>query len=100
MTGNKAIIKRIGEQKTTLNNLIKLLTPYYSKPDFTSLVDNLIELDEIYQDVKITYTFIKPTVDAANKTTTINSTSQVDISIDQLKTITEKVVQIRKDIIN
>ena len=33
LKSNKDIIKRIGEQKTTLNNLIKLLTPYYSKPN-------------------------------------------------------------------
>ncbi|MCL4856156.1 MAG: hypothetical protein KJZ55_02595, partial [Flavobacteriales bacterium] len=38
MTNNKEIIKRIGEQKTTISNLIKLLTPYYSKSDYTALV--------------------------------------------------------------
>jgi hypothetical protein len=100
MTSNKEIIKRIGEQKTTLNNLIKLLTPYYSKPEFTTLVDNLMELDEIYQGVETTYTYIKPTVDAATKTTTINSTTQVSISDEQLKAITDKVIQMRIDIIS
>lgn len=99
MTDNKDIIKRVAEQKTTLYNLIKLLTPYYSKPEFTTLVDNLMELDEIYQGVESNYTFVKPTVDAATKTTTINSTTQVNISGDQLKAISEKVMKIRIDII-
>jgi len=99
MTKNKDIIKRVAEQKTTLYNLIKLLTPYYSKPDFTALVDNLMELNEIYDQVESTYTFVKPTVDAGSKTTTINSTTEVKITPEQLKAITEKVKQIRNDII-
>ena len=100
MTGNKDIIKRIGEQKTTVYNLIKLLTPYYSKPEFTKLVDDLMELNEIYEQVESTYTYVKPTVDAENKTTTINSTTDVNISSEQLKAITEKIMKIRIEVIS
>jgi hypothetical protein len=99
MTKNKDIIKRVAEQKTTLYNLIKLLTPYYSKPEFATLVDSLMELNEIYDKVESTYTFVKPTVDAAKKTTTINSTTDIKMTDEQLKAITEKVKQIRADII-
>jgi hypothetical protein len=100
MTGNKDIIKRIGEQKTTVYNLIKLLTPYYSKPEFTTLVDDLMELNEIYEQVESTYTFVKPTVDVENKTTTVNSTTVVNITDEQVKAITEKVMKMRIDIIS
>jgi len=100
MTNNKDIIKRIGEQKTTVNNLIKLLTPYYSKSDYTALVDSLIELDELFSKIEIVYTYVKPTVDAKNKTTTINSTTDVNITPEQLNAITEKVNKIRTDLIN
>ena len=100
MTNNEDIIRRIGEQKTTLNNLIKLLTPYYSKPEFTSLVDKLMELNDIYDKVQITYTFVKPTTDAENKITTINSTSEVSINDELLKEISAKIVEIRVDIIS
>lgn len=100
MTSNADIIKRIGEQKATLSNLIKLLTPFYSKPEFTSLVDRLIELDELFSSIEITYTYVKPTVDAQNKTTTINSTTEVKISEEQLKAITAKTLEIRNEIIN
>jgi len=100
MTGNKDIIKRIGEQKTTVYNLIKLLTPYYSKPEFTTLVDDLMELNEIYEQVESTYTFVKPTVDVENKTTTINSTTVVNITDDQIKAISEKIMKMRIDIIS
>ncbi|MBE7442039.1 MAG: hypothetical protein HS119_06250 [Flavobacteriales bacterium] len=100
MTNNKEIIKRIGEQKTTVSNLIKLLTPYYSKSDYTALVDNLIELDELFSKIEIVYTYVKPTVDAKNKTTTINSTTDVNITPEQLNAITEKVNKIRTELIN
>jgi frataxin-like iron-binding protein CyaY len=100
MTDNKEIIKRIGEQKTTVYNLIKLLTPYYSKTEFTKLIDDLMELNEIYEQVESTYTYVKSSVDIENKTTTINSTTVVNISDDQLKAITDKVMQIRVEIIS
>jgi hypothetical protein len=100
MTGNKDVIKRIGEQKTTIYNLIKLLTPYYSKPKFTTLVDDLMELNEIYDQVESTYTYIKPTVDAENKITTVNSVTVVNITEDQLKAITDKIIAMRLEIIS
>ncbi len=100
MTSEQKIIERIAEQKTTLYNLIKLLTPYYSKPEFTSLIDDLMELNEMFEDVEFTYTFVKPTVDAENKTTTINSTTEVNINEAQLKAISEKLIQIRIAIIS
>jgi hypothetical protein len=100
MTNNKEIIKRIGEQKTTVSNLIKLLTPYYSKSDYTALVDSLIELDELFSKIEIVYTYVKPTVDAKNKTTTINSTTDVSITPEQLAAITDKVNKIRTELIN
>ncbi len=100
MTGNADIKQRIAEQKTTVYNLIKLLTPYYNKPEFTPLVDDLMELNEIYEQVEANYTFVKPTVDAANKTTTINSTTTINVSEEQLKAISEKIMKMRIDIIS
>lgn len=99
MTGNKDIKQRIAEQKTTVYNLIKLLTPYYSKPEFTLLVDDLMALNELYEQVETNYTYIEPTVDVANKTTTINSTTTIKISKDQLTAISEKIMKMRIDII-
>ena len=49
-----------------------------------------MELNEIYEQVEFTYTYVKPTVDVETKTTTINSTTVVNITDDQLKAITEK----------
>lgn len=100
MTSNKEIISRVGEQKNTVYNLIKLLTPYYNQPEFSTLVDDLMELNDIFEKVEITYTFVEPTVDVAKKTTTINSTTTVNISKDVLKQITEKIAKIRAELIS
>jgi hypothetical protein len=100
MTSNQEIINRVGEQKNTVNNLIKLLTPYYDEPEFSTLVDDLMELNEIFEKVEITYTYVEPTVDVETKTTTINSTTSVNLSADVLKQITEKVAKIRAELIS
>ena len=59
-----------------------------------------MELNEIYEQVESTYTYVKSTVDIENKTTTVNSTTVVNITDDQLKAITEKVLAMRIDIIS
>ncbi|MBW6481689.1 MAG: hypothetical protein K0B10_01385 [Vicingaceae bacterium] len=100
LTSNKEIINRVGEQKNTVYNLVQLLTPYYNKPEFSTLVDNLMELNELFEKVEVTYTYIKPTVDVAKKTTTINSTTTVVISNELLGQITEKIAKIRAEAIN
>lgn len=98
-TQNADVIRRIGEQKNTLNNLIKILTPYYSKSEFAGLVDQLMDLNEVFAQVTNTYTYVQPTVDEKNKTTTINSTSEVVVTKEQLKLISEKISAIREKII-
>lgn len=90
----------LASKKNTVNNLIKLLTPYYDEPEFSTLVDDLMELNEIFEKVEIVYTYVEPTVDVENKTTTVNSTTSVNISADVLKQITEKVAKIRAELIS
>lgn len=95
---NQDIKNRIGEQKYTLDNLIKLLQPYYSQPDYAALIDQLIDLAYDFDAIEIEYNYVKPVSDIANKTTTINSTSKVIISKEQLETITKKIEKIRNSI--
>lgn len=98
-TKNQEIINRIGEQKSTLENLIKLLTPYYEQPEYTEFLDALIDLAYDFDAVESKYTYVAPTTDVANKTTMINSTSEVIITTEQLETISKKVSTIRTSII-
>ncbi|GIV43585.1 MAG: hypothetical protein KatS3mg035_0708 [Bacteroidia bacterium] len=96
---NEEVIKRIGEQKKTIENLIKMLSPYYNNSEFTSFIDSLIDLAGDFDNIKFIYIYEKPTTDVENKVTTINSRTEVSITEDQLKTISEKIAKIRKSIV-
>lgn len=96
---NEEIIKRIGEQKKTVENLIKMLSPYYNNSEFTAFIDSLIDLAGDFDNIKFIYIYEKPTTDVENKVTTINSRTEVSITEDQLKTISEKITKIRKSIV-
>jgi hypothetical protein len=98
-TNNEDIKKRIGEQKSTLENLIKLLQRHSETEEVTVFVDQLIELYYLYDDVKAEYVFKEPTTDAATKTTIINSETKITMSQEQLEAITIKVESVRKHII-
>lgn len=92
---NQDIANRIGEQKSSLNSLIKLLTPYYQQAEYTEFIDALIDIAYDFDAIETKYTFIKPTTDVTAKVTTINSKSEVVITEQQLKTITDKIKTIR-----
>ncbi|HET6246033.1 MAG: hypothetical protein H0V01_10205 [Bacteroidetes bacterium] len=94
------LIKRIGEQKSSLENVIKLLSPYYQKEEFKEITDLLIDLAEDFDAVEYVYIYEKPTTDVATKTTTINSRTEVKISDEQFKTIASSVKKLRSKIIS
>ncbi|MFN7013541.1 MAG: hypothetical protein ACK4ON_04620 [Bacteroidia bacterium] len=98
-TKNEEVIKRIGEQKKTIENLIKMLSPYYNNTEFTSFIDSLIDLAGDFDNIKFIYIYEKPTTDVENKITTINSRTEVSITEEQLKTISDKITKIRKSIV-
>jgi len=99
-THNDDIIGRIGSQKSTCNNLVQLLMPYYSNEEYTGLIDQLMELNDVYKGVEIVYTYKEPTVDAGNKKTTFNSLSDIRITDEQLKDITQKIKIIRDQLVS
>ncbi len=96
---NQDVINRIGEQKYTLNNIVKMLTQYYNQPEYDVLVDDLIELAYDFDAIDIQYTYEKSTVDIAKKTTKINSKTVVVITPEHLKAIADKVAKIRNKIV-
>jgi len=97
---NDELLRRIGEQKYPLDNLIKILSPYYNvSEEYAVLIDGLIDLAYEYDGVDINYTYVPPTVEADKKLTIINSKSELVMSEQQLKTISEKIAEIRKKIV-
>ncbi len=93
------INRRIGEQKNTLENLIKLLQKNNNNEEFAEIVDELINLYSMFDEVQYLYAFEKPVTDANKKLTVINSKSDVKISPQQLEAIHQKIGEIRNIII-
>lgn len=93
-----ALAARIGEQRHTLENLIALLESTDTGKANASLIAGLKDLLTAYQGVTASYRFQQPTVDAANKTTYINSISSATIAPEALRSIIDKVKAIRTTI--
>jgi len=94
------IFQKIAEQKHPLDNLIKILSPYYNQSqEYIEMTDLLIELAYEFDGVDYKYEFKQPTHDPKNKLTIVNSISELTISKEQLKNITQKVSSLRNSII-
>ncbi len=98
-SNNPRVLERLGEQKYTLDNLIKALNPYRGQEEVAALLDQLYELAYDFDAVAVEYKYVKPTTDEANKITTINSTSKVTITKEHLKAIGDKIAAIRNSIV-
>ncbi|NOU16043.1 MAG: hypothetical protein HOO91_00600 [Bacteroidales bacterium] len=97
---DREIINRIGEQKHPLDNLIEILTPYYYKsPEFSTLIDGLIDLAYEFDGVIYTYSYKEPKIDIDKKLMIINSESRVVMSEYHLETVSKKIEAIRNQII-
>lgn len=94
----KEVVRRIAEQKISLQNLIKMLSVYSDRPDYADLIKKLTDLSNVFDNVEFVYNYIPPSVDVKTKTTSINSTSDVKITPEQLKDISDKVEAIRNQI--
>ena len=98
---SEALAQRIGESRQPLDNLIKILSPYYHDvPEIESLLDELVELADIFSGVESQYTYVVPEIDAEKKMTIVKSVTKIIISDDVLNEITEKVSVIRESLIN
>lgn len=97
---NRQLINRLGEQKHPLDNLIEILSPYYYKSkEFSSLIDDLVDLAYEFDGIIYSYTYEKPEIHSEKKHTQVNSTSNVIISEYHLKTIANKISSVRNKII-
>jgi hypothetical protein len=93
---NELLIQRVGENKQPLENLIKILSPYYNESeDIKKLVDDLIDLAYEFDAVETAYEFKAPTTVPQNKITKVHSVSKIIVSENVLKIIDTKVTNIR-----
>ena len=97
---NDEIMYRIGEQKHPLENLIKILSPFYNQSEeYQKLIDSFIDLAYDFDAIDFKYIYEEPTVDVKNKLTTVNGKTEVIISPEQFKKISGKIEKIRTSIV-
>jgi len=91
-------IEQLGVQKHSLDNIILVLNPHYSRenaPELSDFVDRLVDLQAAFGSLNSKYSFKESTIDEANKTCTINSVSTYKLSDKSLEIITNKIAKIR-----
>ncbi len=96
---NKEFKARIAEQKQALSSIVALLSSHQLE-SAKGLIAQLEDLAKVYEGITSTYMFVEPTTDEAKKITYINSTTEISISDEQIKQISEKIKAIRQNIIN
>jgi hypothetical protein len=97
---HRDIINRIGEQKHPLDNLIELLTPfYYKSSEFSSLIDDLIDIAYEFDGVIYSYTYREPKIDPENTLIIISSQSRVIMSEYHIQIISKKIGALRNKIV-
>ncbi len=95
-TKSQALIQRVGENKQPIENLIKILSPYYNESeDIGKLVDDLLDLATIFDAIEVTYTYKEPVTDPELKITHVHSISEIKLSDEVLNSIETKVENIR-----
>ncbi len=100
-TRNEAVLKRIAEQKLSLNNLIGLLESYPNDESIGNIVTLLKELKKVYEPIKASSDNPVAKTDPQTKITTISSSGTVSaLTPEQLGEISPKIEYIRNSIIN
>jgi DNA-directed RNA polymerase subunit F len=89
---------RIGEQKTSVNSIIKLLLSFH-KPEYDGLIKQFQELSSLFENIEMKYTFVEPTTQAEKHLTILNSKTEVKITPEQVQAISDKIAAIRKAIV-
>lgn len=93
------VIKRIAEQKLSIDNLINMVSKHTSDDDMIMLYNKLNEIKEQYDKVTFKYTFVEPVTDNANKINTIKSKTEPQMSDEVYKVISEKITSLRNHIV-
>ncbi len=99
---NEKLINRIGEQKILFNMLYPIFIIYKDDPYFSKMADMMKDLQNVYENVEITYEEGEPETQIIDGRMTViqNDKSVVKITQEQLEQITTITERIRNSLIN
>lgn len=98
-TNNQSVINRIGEQKATLDGMIKLLQQYRNDDLYDELVEHLSDIQKEYYNIKTSYNHVEPQTFKDQHLTKITSSTTYDITPETLTNITDLVEKTRSLIV-
>ena len=94
--------EKIGEQKITLEQILLLFSFYENDANMASLLSDLKELEKVFENVNITYTYAESTMEVVDGVAVIkdNSTTTIEITNQDVLDIMNKTNAIRTKIIS
>jgi hypothetical protein len=96
---NAEITTRVASQRQALASLIELLSRYETHHEYGPIMASMRDLQKEYNNVKFVYQYVAPVTDEKKKLTTINSTTDVQVSAEVLEAIYKKVKLLRNMIV-
>lgn len=97
---SQEIANRIGEQKSSLLNIIELIELYNTEAYYNKLIDELKELKLDFDKIEYTYEYVQPITNSESGLTQIKSKTSVVIKEAIMTSIIAKVKEIRENIIS
>ncbi|MCB0760388.1 MAG: hypothetical protein KDC12_02620 [Flavobacteriales bacterium] len=96
---NDEIRLRIGEQRSALTSLVTLLSRFEDQK-VQQVKDGLAGVLNVFDNMKYSYEYVDPITDASEHTTYINCKSSVEVSMNDIDQIRQKLAEIRNIIIS
>lgn len=98
-TGSPQLAEHAGEQKVSFRVLKAMLEDFSDKDSFImALVQDLSEIDSLFSQVEITYSYKPAEVDSARRIVIINTVSKVSIDRQTVEALNRAVSRIRNKI--
>jgi len=97
---SQEIANRIGEQRSSLLNIIELLELHNTEDYYTELIGMLKDLKVDFDLIEYSYKYVKPKTNIEEGITHVKSKTSVVIKEDVMASIIAKVKEIRENIIS
>jgi hypothetical protein len=94
------LVDRIVEQKLSFDIVIKLLDDYKDNPDVAELIKDINDLKTTFDKITITSSKISAVPDEKSNVTILKSETQVNITQDLFRELSEKVNVLRQNFIS
>jgi hypothetical protein len=94
------LVDRIIDQRLPLKSIINLLEAYKDHPDVADVIQDVYEIQQIFDKISVKSTRVTPVVDSGSNVTTLKSKVETSMSQEVFNQLCNKVEEIRNSYIN